>query len=256
MCSDSSPSKQTAVVKIGGSILTGPSAYGAVARLLADRITARPTERILAVVSAEEGTTDRLLRSARDIVSNPDPDTLNLLWSTGELRSVALLVFALHARGVRAVAANVHQTGLVSAGLDGASGGRLRWRNNWLRPLRLRALLASADVVVVPGFLARGRGDGVTTLGRGGSDLSAVLLAAGLEASRCELLKDVPGYFSADPHVVPDAVAFERLPYGTAIDMARQGCGVVQLQALEAARDLGVRLFVRDVSGAGTVIET
>lgn len=238
---------RTIVIKIGGSVLTKPSAYRRVARMLAGRIAERPTDRMVAVVSAEAGVTDGLLASAREIVCDPDPHTLDLLWSTGELRSVALLVFALQALGVRALAANVHQTGLVRSSLEGASS---------VRALRIRALLATADIVVAPGFLARTAGDRVTSLGRGGSDLSAVLLAAGLHASACELLKDVPGYFNADPHVDADAVAFGTLHYDAAIEMARQGTGLVQLQALEAARDLRVPLFVRDMYGAGTVVGT
>lgn len=245
MSERTTPAPRTIVIKIGGSVLTKPSAYRPVARMLADRITERPTDRIVAVVSAEAGVTDGLLASAREIVCDPDPHTLDLLWSTGELRSVALLVFALQALGVRAVAANVHQTGLVRSSPDGGSS---------VRALRIRALLAGADIVVAPGFLARSTGDSVTSLGRGGSDLSAVLLAAGLGASACELLKDVPGYFNADPHVDADAIAFDTLHYDAAIDMARQGTGVVQLQALEAARDLRIPLFVRDMDGAGTVV--
>lgn len=248
------------VLKIGGSVLTGPVAYRRVAWIIANRIAERPGERILAIVSAEEGLTDALLASARDIVCDPNPEALDLLWSTGELRSVALLVLALQGLGVQALAANVHQTGLLAAPDDGprASSERGRgtaWRNSRLRTLRLRSLLAVADVVVAPGFLARTSGDRIKSLGRGGSDLTAVLLAAGLEASSCELLKDVPGYFSADPHTTPDATPIDTLPYSGAIEMAEAGCQLVQLVALQAARDLNVRLVVRGIEGgAGTVV--
>jgi len=257
---DAAPATPRAVVvKIGGSVLTGTAAYREAARVLAAKARARPAERVLAVVSAQEGTTDGLLASAREMVSDPDPATLDLLWSTGELRSVALLVLALQALGVRAAAANVHQIGLVhrpgagdpgNAPHDGVAG----WRGYRILPLRLRALFTAADVVVVPGFLARSRGDAVASLGRGGSDLSAILLAAGLGARRCELMKDVPGYFTADPHASPEAAPLAELPYVEAIAMARRGCGLVQLEALEAARDLDVALLVADLRGAGTVI--
>jgi aspartate kinase len=263
MCDGAAFPARRAVIKIGGSVLTGASAYRRVARLLADRVCERTDERILAIVSAENGVTDALLASARDIVSEPHPETLDLLWSTGELRSVALLVFALQALGIQAAAANVHQTGLVhapeAAGDPPRSSGTnaSTWRNSRLRPLRLRSLLASADVVVTPGFLARSGGDRVRSLGRGGSDLTAVLLASGLDAGTCELFKDVPGYFNADPHITPDATPLESLRYDTAIEMARQGCSLVQLQALEAARDLNVRLIVRGIEGgAGTVVSS
>lgn len=254
------PDGPIVVIKIGGSVLSGARAYRRVARALADRICDRPHERLLAVVSAEAGVTDALLDTAREAAGDPDPDTLDLLWSTGELRSVALLTLALHGRGVRAVAINVAQTGLnqrsrscrdtTATGegwdtiLDGAA----------IRPLRLRARLAEADVAVAPGFLARSPGDGVASLGRGGSDLSAVLFAAGLHASACELVKDVSGYFTADPRLVPHASPVSRIDYKTAIAMARDGCELVQLHALEAARDLGVPLCVHDLSGRGTIV--
>jgi aspartate kinase len=253
------PLPRRAVLKIGGSVLTGAAAYRRAARIIGTRLAERPDERILAIVSAEEGLTDALLATARDIVCDPDPDTLDLLWSTGEHRSVALLVLALQAAGISAVAANVHQTGLIAG-----PGGRARgtggeawtpWRTRQFRTLRLRSLLASADVVVAPGFLARAAGDRIRSLGRGGSDLTAVLLAAGLEAVSCELLKDVPGYFTADPRAAPDAEPIDALPYDAAIAMAERGCGLVQLAALEAARDLNVRLVVRGLDGGtGTVV--
>lgn len=257
MIDNTTSTPRRVVIKIGGSVLTGPSAYRRVARVLADRVREWPDERILAIVSAEEGVTDALLATARDIVSDPNPETLDLLWSTGELRSVAILVFALQARGINAAAANVHQTGLVHAPEAAGSSGSFasKWRNSRFRALRLQSLLATADVVVAPGFLARSAGDRVRSLGRGGSDLTAVLLASGIDARACELLKDVPGYYNADPHTTPDATPLEALRYDTAIEMACQGCGLVQLQALEAARDLQVRLIVRGIDGGeGTVV--
>jgi aspartate kinase len=232
-------------VKIGGSVLTGAAAYRRAARALAERLTDRPGEPIVAVVSAQAGVTDALLREALDLSAPPAQEALDLLWSTGERRSVALLTLALHAAGVRAVAADVHEVGLR------VEGDRPRHD----RPLRLLALLATADVVVVPGFLAIAPGGRVATLGRGGSDLSAVLLAGGLQASTCELLKDVGGYFSADPAATRHAAHLPALDYDAAIGMARNGCELVQLGALEAARDLGVRLVVRGMAdGQATTV--
>jgi aspartate kinase len=232
-----------AVIKIGGSVLNGPAAYRRAAMFIADRRSANPRERLLVVVSAEHGTTDALLSTAQEIVETPDAATLDLLWSTGEIRSAALLAFHLHAGGISAVATNVHQTGLCEADAAGRSGDIA------LRALRLRALLATHDVVVAPGFLARGRGDAVISLGRGGSDLTAVLIAAGLGAVRCELIKDVPGYFSADPHDDPSAAHLASIDFECALKMADAGCDLVQRQALEAARDRGVPLVVRSLAG-------
>jgi aspartate kinase len=238
------------VIKIGGSVITGVGAYQKVAVAIAARVQETPANRFVVVVSAEQGTTDRLLADARSLTSEPDPSTLDLLWSTGELRAVALLVLALHERGVRAVAANVHQTGLVDADAPGASG------LTDFRSLRLRSLLANHDVVVAPGFLARGNGDSVVSLGRGGSDLTAVRLAAGLGADVCELVKDVPGYFSSDPGLDPDACHLPAIDYDTALDMAERGCELVQRRALEAAKEHRLAIVVRAITGTLKTVVT
>jgi aspartate kinase len=229
------------IVKIGGSVLTGQAAYRATAEFIARRLERNAAERLVVVVSAESGVTDALLELASGITRNPDPATLDLLWSTGELRSVALLTLSLQALGVRATAVNVHQTGLFESDQAGGTAA------SQLRPLRLRSLLASFDVVVAPGFLARGVADSVVSLGRGGSDLTAVLLAAGLNASACELVKDVAGYFATDPHDDPDARPLPALDYSEALALARRGCDLVQQRALEAARAHGITLIVRSM---------
>lgn len=226
------------VIKIGGSVLTGTSAYGRAAGFLADRLAEHPGERLVVVVSAEYGVTDALLATARAIVDEPDPAMLDLLWSTGELRSAALLALQLQSRGVRATALNVHQTGLTEPDVH-AGPGRLG-----IRSLRLSSALARHDVVVAPGFLARGDADAVVSLGRGGSDLTAVLLAAGLGARQCELVKDVPGYFSTDPHLDASAAHLPAVDFARALAMADAGCDLVQRQALEAARDRRLPLVV------------
>ena len=236
------------VVKLGGSVLTGTAAYIRAASFIADRLARNAGEKLVAIVSAEHGTTDTLEALAREISPAPDPAALDLLWSTGEVRSVALLTLALQARGVRAVGVNVHQTGLVAPDTDRGAG------RTALRPLRLRAALASHDVVVAPGFLARGDGDAVASLGRGGSDLTAVLLAAGLGAARCELVKDVGGYYSADPNVHADATHIDTIAFSRALEMADGGCDLVQRQALEAARERDVTLIVRAIDSPGTTI--
>jgi aspartate kinase len=231
------------VIKIGGSVLTGAAAYRRAAAFVEERLREHPDERLVVVVSAEYGVTDTLLNAARDIVADPDPATLDLLWSTGELRSAALLTLELQARGIKATAVNVHQTGLTEPDVRGDAG------HSRLRALRLLAPLAKCRVVVAPGFLARGDGDAVVSLGRGGSDLTAVLLAAGLGARQCELVKDVPGYFSADPNVDPSASHLPDVEFSEALEMAAAGCDLVQRQALEAARERSLPLVVRAIDG-------
>ena len=243
-----SPASSIVVIKIGGSVLTGPAAYERAAAFIAARVADEPGTRLVVVVSAEQGVTDALLTLAGGDPTSafgvaPDPLMRDLLWSTGELRSVALLALRLQALGVRATGINVHQTGLLEPDNAGAPG------RTTFRPLRLLAQLATHDVVVAPGFLARGEGDTVVSLGRGGSDLTAVLLAAGLQASRCELVKDVSGYFSADPHQQPHARHLPAIDYATAIGMAADGCELVQQAALEAAERHALPVVVRSIAG-------
>ena len=238
------------VLKMGGSVLAGACGYRRAAAFISDRLGARPRERLLVVVSAEFGTTDALQASARDIVDQPDAATLDLLWSTGEIRSAAVLTLCLHAAGARATALNAHQTGLVQS--DQAEGpGHAE-----LHALGLRAALAASDVVVVPGFLARAAGGAIVSLGRGGSDLTAVLLAAGLGARHCELIKDVPGYFSADPHLDASARQLPAIDFPRALAMADAGCALVQRQALEVASRCRLPLVVRGLDGEGATIIT
>ncbi|MGE3342218.1 MAG: hypothetical protein AB7L71_02190 [Vicinamibacterales bacterium] len=234
-----------AVLKLGGSVLTDLGAYVTAATFLRDEV-ARAGARIVAVVSAQEGHTDRLRSDATTLTSEPDQDALDLLWSTGELRSVALLTLALRSAGITSTGLNVHETGL-RIDADAASHPQPLVLN----PLPLRAALGRHDVVVVPGFLATRRQQ-IVTLGRGGSDWSAVALAAALGATRCELIKDVPGYFTADPHTRRDAVLIDRLDYATAIAMAEAGCPLVQRQAIEHARGARLPLIVRSFDSFGT----
>jgi aspartate kinase len=222
------------VIKVGGSVLTSPQAYRRVAQHVAARLIEAPDERLAVVVSAELGVTDALLQTAREFTSDPDPSTVDLLWSTGELRSVALLALALQALGVRATTANVHQLGL-SHDLTSSAASMLR----------LRSALAQSEVVVIPGFLARGHGDAIVSLGRGGSDLTAVFLAARLRAVECELVKDVPGYFTADPALEPGASHLAVIDHHEALEMAAAGCELVQPRALEVARQFHVNIIIR-----------
>jgi aspartokinase len=229
------------VVKLGGSVLTDPAAYRRAAKFFRARLAASPQARFVAVVSAQGGHTDELQRTAERFMARPNPVMLDLLWSTGELRSVALLTLALHAAGVRAMGLNVEQAGLQHGpGPAGAGAVSVDARGV------VRAL-ERYRVVVAPGFLARRSSGGIVTLGRGGSDLSAVLLAEGLRADRCELIKDVPGYFSQDPRCHPDAQHIPALPSDVAMAMARAGCDLVQPQALEAAARCGVTLVIRSL---------
>jgi homoserine dehydrogenase len=235
------------VCKIGGSVLTGIGVYQQAAAFLRQRAVGGDA-RLLAVVSAEAGHTDALLREAQAVADVIGRDALDLLWSTGELRSVALLTLALRAAGVPAVGLNVHETGLCA---NADRHGR-EWRID-LRPVALRAAIADHPVVVVPGFLAT-REAQIITLGRGGSDWSAVLLAASLGATQCDLIKDVDGYFTADPHASGASRPIARLDYDEALRMADEGCPLVQRQAIAAAQTAHLPLIVRSFTSVGTIV--
>lgn len=231
------------VLKLGGSVLRDDASYAAAARFLHDRLAENQDERLVVIVSAEYGTTDRLLAEAQRVVSDPAAHALDLLWSTGELRSVALLTLHLQRIGTHAAAFNVHQTGLVAEGATGTA----------VRPLRLLAALATARIVVVPGFLGVSAGGTITSLGRGGSDLTAVLLAAAVRANVCELIKDVPGYFTADPHRDTHARPIHHLSFDEAVVMADAGCDLVQRAALVAASAASLPLVIRSMDAAAPV---
>jgi aspartate kinase len=235
------------VVKLGGSILVDEDSYRDAARFLVRRLSKCSRERFVVVVSAQRGVTDELERFAQFITRWPNARTLDLLWFTGELRSVALLTLHLEGLGVSAAALNAHEAGL-------------RWNGSLENGQRVEALsmelrrtLDDHAVAVVPGFFATLANGTLVSLGRGGSDLSAVLLAHGLEAIRCELIKDVVGYFDEDPHSHRDAVHLPRLTYEKALRMAETGCDLIQPRALEAARHARLRLVVRRMDDSAPV---
>lgn len=237
-------SEPVAVIKIGGSILTNVRAYRRAAEFVCSRHLNKPEERLVVVVSAQEGTTDSLEELATKIVPSPKSAALDLLWSTGELRSVALLTLHLQALGVQATGLNIHEAGLIVPGNRAeTSAGSVR-----LDPARLSAVLENHTVAVVPGFFATNGLHSVVSLGRGGSDLTAVLLAAGLGATCCELIKDVPGYFTSDPHKNANALPIPFLTFDHALELAEEGCDLVQCKAIEAAARYNLPLVVRSLN--------
>lgn len=244
--------RRVVVIKFGGSVLADDESYKQAARFLVRRLHKCSEERFVVVVSARKGFTDELERLARGVTGYPNPRTLDLLWSTGEMCSVAFLTLQLEELGVTAVGLNVHETGLRFTKTDEVEG-----RVEAL-PGELQRAFNDHSVVVVPGFFGTLANGTLVSLGRGGSDLSAVLLADELEAEQCELIKDVHGYFSQDPNVHKRAEHLEWLSYEQALGMADAGCELVQQRALEAARTARLRLVVRSLDDAvrGTVVST
>jgi aspartate kinase len=227
------------VVKVGGSVLTGTKAFRRAALFLKHRCDLAPNEKFVVVVSARKRVTDRLEGQARRIVHTPSARALDLLWSTGELLSVALLALYLEALRISSVGLNVHETGLCFSSVNN--------KDLSMADGHLEEAINKHSVVVVPGFLAiRSTGE-IASLGRGGSDLSAVLLAIGLRASRCELVKDVAGYFEADPRANANARHLASLSFDKAMRMANRGCDVVQRRALLAASRANLPLVIRSL---------
>jgi aspartate kinase len=242
--------RRVVVIKLGGSVLVDDESYKQAARFLVRRLHKCSEERFVVVVSARKGLTDELDRLAHRITGYPNPRTLDLLWSTGEMRSVALLTLQLEELGVPAVGLNIHETGLRCNGQGQAEEGVQTLA------MQLRSAFDQHSIVVVPGFFGTLTGGRIVSLGRGGSDLSAVLLAYELEARRCELIKDVPGYFTDDPDSAPSAERLSTITYDVAIEMAGRGCELIQPVALEAARKRSLQLVVRGLGDEipGTVV--
>lgn len=226
------------VVKFGGSIFTGGKRYRRAAEFIEERLRQR-NQRFVVVVSAQSGMTDGLERAAQQIVPCPDKRIQDLLWSTGELGSVALLTLHLHRLAIPAVGLNVHETGLKVSRSD-ASCDEIT-----LDRKAKDEALAHHRVVVVPGFLATSAGGSIVSLGRGGSDLTAVVLSIHLGARSCALVKRVGAYFTQDPRVCASADHIRSLTYERALEMADQGCELVQRQAIEAAAASDLPILIR-----------
>ncbi|MGH2443002.1 MAG: aspartate kinase [Chloroflexota bacterium] len=236
--------------KYGGSSLASPERI----RLVAERAARTARERpLLVVVSAMGDTTDTLIQLAQQVTAEPDQREIDMLLATGEQVSASLFAMALHAHGCPAVSLAGWQAGVRTDGRF--STARIRE----IQADRVRHELAAGKVVIVTGFqgIANDSGwDEVTTLGRGGSDATAVALAAGLKADHCEIYTDVAGIFTADPRVVHDARKLPMITYEEMLELAQYGAQVMMPRAVELAQIWKVSLEVRSSfeDEAGTLI--
>ncbi len=225
----------------------GGTSVGSVERLqaVAKRVAACRNEGhdLVVVVSAMGHTTDELTALARAISPDPPQREMDMLLATGEQVSIALLSMALQAEGVPAVSMTGPQVGIVTESAHG------RARILEVRTERVRRRLQEGQVVVVAGFQGTTAGSGgtqeITTLGRGGSDTSAVALAAALGADACEIYTDVPGVLTTDPRQVPEAQLMEQVSCDEMLELASLGAAVLHPRAVEIARNYGVPLVVR-----------
>jgi aspartate kinase len=229
-------SAELIVQKYGGSSLNSPSRICAVAEKIADR--ARGDTRIIVTVSAMGRSTDDLIKLAREITTHPPQRELDMLLTVGERVSMALLSMALNEIGCAAISFTGSQSGIVT------NVSHTRALIEEIRPDRIRRELDGGKVVIVAGFQGVSRSKEITTLGRGGSDTTAVALAADLGAAQCEIYSDYPGVFSADPRLVPAARPIPHLGYDVMLELAVLGARVLHYRAADIARRYGVPLHL------------
>jgi aspartate kinase len=237
------------VMKFGGTSVAGAEQIKrAAGRIVAAR---EAGNRVVAVLSARGKTTDELVAQALEISERPVAREMDMLLSTGERISCALCAMAIHDMGHEAISLTGSQAGIVT------DSSHTKARIIDVRAERIREALEDDRVVLVAGFQGVStESRDVTTLGRGGSDTTAVALAAALGASVCEIYTDVSGVFSADPRIVPDARKLPVLSYEEVLEMSASGAKVLQLRSVEYARNHGVRIHCRSSfeDGPGTLV--
>jgi aspartate kinase len=224
-------------MKFGGtSVADAERIKRAARRIVAAR---QHGHRVVAVLSARGKTTDELISMAEEVSTTPDPREMDMLLSTGERISCALAAMAINDLGHRAISLTGSQAGIVT------DTSHTKARILDVRADRIRAALDEDRIVLVAGFQGVSTARDVTTLGRGGSDTTAVALAAAMEAEVCEIYTDVAGVFSADPRIVPDARKLPVVSFEEMLEMSASGAGVLQLRSVEYARNHGVRIHCR-----------
>jgi aspartate kinase len=236
------------VMKFGGtSVADAERIKRAAARIVAKR---EAGHRVVAVLSARGKTTDELIAMAGEVSPAPDPREMDMLLSTGERISCALCAMAINDLGHEALSLTGSQAGIVT------DTSHTKARILDVRADRIIAALDDEKIVLVAGFQGVSTSHDVTTLGRGGSDTTAVAVAAALGAEVCEIYTDVAGVFSADPRLVPDARKLAVVSFEEMLEMSASGAGVLQLRSVEYARTHGVRIHCRSSfdDGPGTVV--
>ncbi len=225
------------VQKFGGSSVADPEKIKNVARRVAG--SAAEGHRVVVVVSAMGKTTDSLVALAHAITPAPDPREMDMLLATGEQVTIGLLAMALQGLGHPACSFTGPQVGLITDEVH------TKARIKRITAERIGAALAAGKIVVVAGFQGMTEAGEITTLGRGGSDLTGVALAAALKADVCEIFTDVDGVYTADPNVVPEARKLSRVSYDEMLEMASLGAKVLQSRSVEFAKKYGVPVHVR-----------
>ena len=231
------------VQKYGGSSVANPDKLQKIARLVAD-VKKQNTD-IAVVVSAMGKTTDELVMMARYLSPKPPRREMDMLLSTGERITMALLCMALHELGLDAVSLTGSQAGIITN--DRHNDAQVIE----VRPFRVQDEMAKGKVVIIGGFQGVSYRRDITTLGRGGSDTTAVALAAALDAERCEIYSDVDGVYSADPSTVPDSRHLPEVSYPVMQEMSMAGAKVLHAGAVQFAKEKNIAIYARSTFNPG-----
>src|SRR5437870_7994093 len=237
------------VQKYGGTSVANPERIKNVAlRVVKYR---EQGDQVVVVVSAMSGVTDNLIRLAKEIMPLPSEREMDMLLATGEQTTIALSAIALHALGVPAISLTGAQAGIVTDGVN----TKAKIQN--ITPKQVHALLDDGYVVIVAGFQGQTQEGQITTLGRGGSDLTAIALAAALKADLCQIYTDVDGVYTADPRIVPRARKLAEISYDEMLELASLGAKVMQSRSVEFAKKFGVVIEVRSSlnDNPGTIVK-
>ena len=232
----------------------GGTSVGTIERIhhVADRVahTQREGNQVVVVLSAMSGETDRLIKLAHEVTAVPDERELDMLLSTGERTTIALLSMELRGRGINARSFTGRQVGIIT------DNAHTKARIARVTADRIKEALKQGVIPVVAGFQGINEQSDVTTLGRGGSDLSAVALAAALKADRCIIFTDVDGVYTADPNIVPAAKRIDKIAYEEMLEMASLGAKVLQTRSVEFAAKFNVPVEVNSSfkEGKGTLV--
>ena len=237
------------VQKFGGTSVANPEKIHNVAKAVI-----REKENgndVIVVVSAMGHTTDYLIKLANEVTQTPDSREMDMLLSTGEQVSIALLSMAIQAHGHKAISMNGQQVGIITENIHSKA------RIVDIKTDKLKKYLSEGNIIVVAGFQGVTPDGEITTLGRGGSDTSAVAIAAALKADRCDIYTDVEGVYATDPRIVPNIQKLETVSYEEMLELARVGANVLHPRSVETAKQFNVPLRVRSsfkLENLGTLI--
>ena len=208
-------------------------------------------DKIVVVVSAMSGVTDNLIKLAKDIMPLPSEREMDVLLATGEQQTIALTAIALHSLGLKAASLTGAQAGITTDVVH----TKAKIRN--IKPKKVHDLLKQGNVVIVAGFQGETPEGQITTLGRGGSDLTAIALAAALKADLCQIYTDVDGVYTTDPRIVPNAKKLQEISYDEMLELASLGAKVMQSRSVEFAKKFGVVFEVRSSlnENPGTIVK-